>query len=291
MAEPARQARPSRGLRWGAAILAAWVALAVAAPWLASSNSPLVPFDPASIDLERVLTPPSAVHPLGTDGLGRDVAARLIHGTRASIAVGVLSALLALAIGIPVGAAAGMLGGWVDAAISRIVEAAISFPALVLLLALLAAEPAALRALDDVVRIAAVVGLTAWIPLARYLRGEIQRTARSGFVEAARAAGAGPGRILTRHLLPAALAPVVVTAAFAVAGAISLEASLSFLGLGVQPPTPSWGGLLQESRAHIGSAWWLAVFPGCALAITLLGCTMLGEGLRDALDPRAPRSR
>jgi peptide/nickel transport system permease protein len=261
----------------GLVLLIVISAAGLAAPWVAG--------DPARIDLDQVLAPPSQDHWLGTDGLGRDLASRVIHGTRVSLAVGLLSAFLALLAGIPLGAAAGYLGGAVDGVISRIIEAVLCFPALLLLLALLAAGPAWLRSLPDVVQLAAVISLSAWIPIARYLRGEFLRLTGSDLVTAARASGAGHFRIVLRHLLPAALAPVLVTAAFTVAGAITLEAAISFIGLGIQPPTPSWGGLLTEARHHVDQAWWLALFPGLALFLTVLACNLAGEGLRDWLDP------
>jgi len=248
---------------------------ALAAPWLSG--------DPAQIDLNSVLAPPSGEHWLGTDGLGRDLAARVLHGARVSLAVGFLSALLALLAGIPLGAAAGYLGGAVDGAISRIIEAVLCFPSLLLLLALMAAEPAWLNRFPDVIQLAGVIALTAWIPIARYLRGEFLRMTGSDLVVAARASGAGHLRVVFRHLLPAALAPVLVTATFTIAGAITLEAAISFIGLGIQPPTPSWGGLLTEARHHVNNAWWLAVFPGLALFVTVLACNLAGEGLRDRL--------
>jgi peptide/nickel transport system permease protein len=264
-------------LKSGLLLLALIGAAGLAAPWLTT--------DPSAIDLQQVLVPPSAAHLLGTDGLGRDLAARIIHGARISLAVGLLSAFLALLIGIPLGAAAGYLRGAVDGIISRIIEAVLCFPTLLLLLALLAAGPPWLRRLPDVIQLAVVIAVTAWIPIARYLRGEFLRLAGSDLVNAARASGAGHLRIVFRHLLPAALAPVLVTATFTVAGAITLEAAISFIGLGIQPPTPSWGGLLTEARHHVDKAWWLALFPGSALFLTVLACNLAGEGLRDWLDP------
>ncbi|MBD3868750.1 MAG: ABC transporter permease [Acidobacteria bacterium] len=273
----ARRRQPSRSLVGGLLLLAIISAAGLAAPWLTG--------DPSRIDLQQVLAPPSIEHWLGTDGLGRDLAARVIHGARISLAVGLLSAFLALLAGIPLGAAAGYLRGSVDGVISRIIEAVLCFPTLLLLLALLAAGPAWLRRLPDVVQLAAVIALTAWIPIARYLRGEFLRLTGSDLVAAARASGAGHLRIVFRHLLPAALAPVLVTTAFTVAGAITLEAAISFIGLGIQPPTPSWGSLLTEARHHVDKAWWLALFPGSALFLTVLACNLAGEGLRDWLDP------
>jgi len=192
-----------------------------------------------------------------------------------------------LLIGLPTGALAGYRGGWADALVSRAVEAVLCFPTLLLVLALLATAPAWLRSTTDVVRIALVLGLTGWVPVARYLRAEFVKLRRSDMVLAARSLGGGHVRIAALHILPSALAPVLVTAAFTVGAAIGLEAALSFLGLGVRPPVPTWGGLLAEAREHVDRAWWLAVFPGVALFAALLSCNLIGEGLRDLLDPRS----
>jgi peptide/nickel transport system permease protein len=270
-------------LRWGTLVLALLGATALAAPWL--------PGDPASMELERRLLPPSADQWLGTDALGRDMAARVVHGARVSLAVGLLSAGFALLIGVPLGALAGYRGGWADAAVSRAIEAVLCFPALLLVLALLAVSPGWFAGLSDVLRIALVLGLTGWMPAARYLRAEFLRLKRSEMVLAARATGAGHLRVVARHILPSAMAPVLVTVAFAVGAAVALEAALSFLGLGVRPPVATWGGLLADAREQVDRAWWLALFPGLALFLTVLGCNLVGEGVRDLLDPRARTPR
>jgi peptide/nickel transport system permease protein len=205
--------------------------------------------------------------------------------------VGLLSALVALAVGVPLGTWAGYRGGWADAVVGRTIETVLCFPTLVLLLALLAARPPWLETFGDVSRVALVLGAVGWVPVARFTRGEVLRIVRSDAVASARAIGAAPGRVLVRHVLPASVAPALVTAAFAVAAAIGVEASLSFLGLGVRPPTPTWGGLLAEARQHVTHAWWMVAFPGVALFALLLGCTLVAEGIRDALDPRTPRQR
>jgi peptide/nickel transport system permease protein len=277
-------------LRYGAGLLALILLIGLAAPWIATDGawSP-VPYAPDHIDLSQVLHAPSFEHWLGTDGLGRDLASRVIHGARVSLSVGLLAAAMALGLGIPLGAAAGYLGGWTDSVISRCIEAILCFPTLLLLLALLAASPPWLRSLPDALKLSLVIGMTAWVPVARYLRGEFLRLSRSDMVTAARAAGAGHIRIAWRHLLPASMAPVLVTASFTVAGAIGLEAAVSFIGLGIRPPVPSWGGLLTEARAHIDHAWWLALFPGIALFLTVLACNLTGEGIRDLLDPEKPK--
>jgi peptide/nickel transport system permease protein len=270
-------------LRWGAILLALLAGTALAAPWFS--------VDPSRLDLERRLHPPSPVHWLGTDALGRDMAARVVHGARVSLAVGLLSAAFALVIGLPLGALAGYRGRWADAAVSRILEAVLCFPALLLVLALLAVSPAWFLGLSDVLRIALVLGLTGWMPAARYLRGEFMRLKRSEMVLAARAVGAGHLRVVVRHILPSAMAPVLVTVAFAVGTAVGLEAALSFLGLGVRPPIATWGGLLADAREQVDRAWWLALFPGTALFLTILGCNLVGEGVRDLLDPRGTTPR
>ena len=194
-------------------------------------------------------------------------------------------------IGLPLGGLAGYCGGWADAAVSRLVEAFLCFPTLLLVLALLAAAPGGFLGRSDTTRIALVLGLTGWMPAARYLRAEFLRLKRSEMVLAARAVGARDLRVMVRHILPSALAPVLVTVAFAVGAAVSLEAALSFLGLGVRPPVATWGGLLADAREHVNSAWWLALFPGLALFVTVLACNLLGEGLRDLLNPRASGTR
>jgi peptide/nickel transport system permease protein len=255
------------------------VGAALFAPWYAG--------DPNRIDLEVRLGAPSAAHWMGTDALGRDTAARVAHGGRVSLAVGLLAATFAIVIGVPLGAIAGYRGGWGDVVVSRLVETLLCFPGLVLVLALLVTSPSWLRALPDVVRIALVLGITGWVPVARYLRGEVLRLRQSDLVLAARAAGSGTIRVIVRHLLPSSLAPVLVTAAFAVGAAVGLEAALSFLGLGVRPPVPTWGGLLAEAREHVDRAWWLALFPGATLFVAIAACNLIGEGLRDLLDPRS----
>jgi peptide/nickel transport system permease protein len=268
----------------GLALLALLILIALAAPLL-------TPHHPNSIDLQSVLEPPGEGHWMGTDALGRDLASRVIHGARVSLAVGLLAALFSLVVGVPLGALAGYRGGWPDAAIARCIETILCFPALLLVLALLSATSTWLRELSDVVRIALVLGLTGWIPVARYVRAEFMKLRNSDMVAAIRAMGGGHMRIVSRHLLPSALAPVLVTAAFAVGAAIGLEAALSFLGLGVRPPVATWGGLLSEAMEQIDRAWWLALFPGVALFIAVLGCNLVGEGIRDLLDPRSKPAR
>lgn len=276
MSRASRRVWPA-SLRLGLVILGILLASGLAAPMLG--------LHPDAVDLDQVLRSPSRDHWMGTDGLGRDVAARVLAGSRVSLAVGLLAASLSLLVGMPLGAIAGS-GGLPDRFVSRVVESVLCIPALVLALCLLTSGPRWLASLPPSIRVAVVLAMTGWTPVARYLRGEFLKLKDTDLVASARAAGAGRLRIMVKHLLPSALAPVVVTAAFAVAASILLEAGLSFLGLGVPPPTPTWGGLLSEARHHVLHAWWLALFPGVALFLALLACNLLGEGLRARLDPR-----
>jgi peptide/nickel transport system permease protein len=273
------EGRPDRSLPAGVALLGLLALGAVAGPWIAS--------DPARIALAEALHPPSPTHWLGTDDLGRDLAARVLAGGRVSLSVGLLSTLVAVTIGFPLGAWAGYRGGFADAAVSRGIETVLAVPRLVLALALLAVAPRWLDGLPSPARVALVLGVVGWTRVARYLRAEFARLRGSAVVASARAAGAGHWRIVAHHLLPASLAPVLVTVAFSVANAVAGEAALSFLGLGVDPPSASWGALLGNARSHVGEAWWLALFPGLALFATVLACNWTGEGVRRRLDPRA----
>ena len=265
--------------------LRAWVGLEVPPVTEVVLYAP-VAHSPNHIDLREVLSPPSRGHWMGTDALGRDLAARVVHGARVSLLVGLLSAGFALVLGVPLGALAGYRGGWTDALVSRGLEAFLCFPNLLLILVVLATAPVWLGGISDVTRIALVLGITGWMAIARYLRAEFLKLKLSDMVAAARAAGGGHLRIAVRHILPCSLAPVLVTAAFAVGAAIGLEAALSFLGLGVRPPVATWGGLLFDAREQIDQAWWLALFPGAAIFLAVLSCNLVGEGVRDLLDPR-----
>ena len=247
--------------------------VSIFAPWLA-------PYDPNQIDLKEVLMPPSPAHLLGTDTLGRDVLSRIIYGSRVSLNVGFVAVGLATLIGLLVGALAGFYGGWVDQTLMRLVDLMLCFPAFFLILAVIAVlEP-------SIWNIMAVIGLTGWMGVARLVRAEFLSLREREFVAAARALGAGDARLILRHLLPNALAPVMVSATLGVAGAILTESALSFLGLGVQPPTPSWGNILTAGKDNIEIAWWLSVFPGLAILITVMSYNLLGEGIREAIDPR-----
>lgn len=240
----------------------------------------LAPYDPAAYDVRQILLPPSAAHWLGTDSLGRDLFSRMLFGARISMAVGFVSVSIAVFLGSLIGTIAAYYGGRTDELLMRFVDLMLNFPRFFLLLTLIAL----LR--PSIWVIMAVIGLTGWMGLARFVRGEILSLREREFVQSARALGAADGRIMFLHVLPNALVPVLVSATLGVAGAILAESGLSFLGLGVQPPTPSWGNILIEGKANIEIAWWLSVFPGLAILITVLAYNLLGEGLRDALDPR-----
>jgi peptide/nickel transport system permease protein len=257
--------------------------VAVAALYLVALLAPLLaPFDPgAQGDLvrERFLAP-SVEHPLGTDNLARDVLSRLLYGARISLAVGLLAVTISVTIGTVVGAVAGYLGGRADAVIMRFVDIVISFPRLVLLIAIVAVfEP-------GIFVIILVLGLTLWPTTARLVRGEVISLREREFVLAAKALGLPRRRILTRHIIPNALGPVIVAATLGMGNTIVLEAGLSFLGLGVQAPLASWGAMVDAGRANLLGAWWISTFPGLAIVGTVLAFNLVGEGLRDALDPR-----
>jgi peptide/nickel transport system permease protein len=257
----------------GLALVLGLFVVSIFAPWLA-------PYDPNLIDLKQVLMPPSPSHYLGTDTLGRDVLSRIIFGSRVSLKVGFVAVGLATLIGLFIGALAGYYGGWVDSALMRLVDLMLCFPAFFLILAVIALlEP-------SIWNIMAVIGLTGWMGVARLVRAEFLSLREREFVTAARALGAGDIRLILRHMLPNALAPVMVSATLGVAGAILTESALSFLGLGVQPPTPSWGNILTAGKDNIEIAWWLSVFPGLAILITVMSYNLLGEGIQEAIDPR-----
>lgn len=257
----------------GAVVVALLIATAIFAPLIA-------PYDPMTIDVHKVLSPPSFSHPFGTDDLGRDVLSRMIWGSRVSLEVGFVAIGLALIIGISIGALSGFYGGKIDAVLMRFVDIMLAFPVFFLILAVIAIlEP-------GIFTIMAVIGLTGWMDVARLIRAEFLTLKERDFVVAANAVGAGNLRLIFRHILPNALSPVFVAATFGIAGAILTESGLSFLGLGVQPPNPSWGNILTSGKDNIEVAWWLSVFPGLAILVTVLSYNLMGEGLRDALDPR-----
>ncbi len=240
-----------------------------------------IAFSPNTIDLRARLLPPGNGHHLGTDDLGRDVLARMIHGARISLSVGLLATLIAVVVGSFFGAIAGYYGGAVDWLVSRLIEVVLCFPFLFLLLGIVALfKPSMLT-------IMVALGLTSWTSEARYVRGEFLRIREIEFAQAARASGARDARIIFRHLLPNALAPVLVSASFGVAAAILTESALSFLGLGVPLPTASWGGILSTAHEHIEYAWWLVLFPGLAIFTIVAAFNVVGERVREALDPRS----
>jgi len=237
-------------------------------------------FSPTAYDLDSVLLPPSAVHLFGTDEEGRDVLARMIFGTRISLSVGFIAVALYVVIGMILGALAGYFGGWIDIFISRLIEVVICFPTFFLILTVLAFIGPSLF------NIMVVIGLTSWPGIARLMRGEFLKLRSQDFVLSGRVSGASTSRLIFRHILPNSLAPILVSATFGVASAILVESSLSFLGFGVQPPSPSWGEILSQSRDFMDIAWWLALFPGIAIFISITAYNLVGEGLRDAFDPR-----
>lgn len=255
-------------------------ALIVLGMFVLATIAPLVNNDPGAIDIAKRLQPPGWGHPLGTDDLGRDVLVRILYGARISLLVGFVAVGIATFIGILLGALAGYYGRWVDITIMRFVDIMLCFPSFFLILAVIAfLEP-------SIWNIMIIIGLTGWMGVARLVRAEFLSLRERDFVLAARALGARDARIIFRHILPNALSPVLVSATLGVAGAILTESALSFLGIGVQPPTPSWGNMLIAGKQTLGTAWWLSVFPGLAILITVLGYNLLGEGIRDAMDPR-----
>ena len=247
--------------------------LSIFAPFIA-------PHNPSTIDINNILVGPSFSHPLGTDDLGRDVLSRMLWGGRVSLKVGFVAVGIATIIGVLLGSFAGYYGGWVDSVIMRSVDIMLSIPTIFLVLAVIAIlEP-------NIINIMIVIGLTSWMEPARLIRAEFISIKEREFVLAARAIGAPDNRIMLRHILPNGLSPILVSATMGIGAAILVESALSFLGLGVQPPTPSWGSLLSSGKDNIEIAWWLSAFPGLAILLTVLGYNLLGEGIRDALDPR-----
>ena len=241
---------------------------------------PPVNYSPTRHDMLNTLKAPSAAHWLGTDDRGRDVLSRIIWGTRIAMQVGIVAVGIALVIGVFLGALAGYYGGWVDAVILRLIEVMLVLPTFFLIITVMAFLP------PSIYNIMAVIGLTGWTGIARLVRGEFLKQRQQDYATAARATGLSDRRIIFRHILPNAISPVFVSVSFGVAGAILTESSLSFLGFGIQPPTASWGELLKQAQAHVHFAWWLVVFPGLAIFITVTAFNLVGEGLRDAMDPR-----
>ena len=240
----------------------------------------LAPYDPGKTEVSMKLKAPSFQHLLGTDQLGRDIFSRMLYGSRISLSVGFVAVAISIFIGVLVGALAGYYGRWIDSLLMRFVDTMLCFPSFFLILAVVALMG------PSIFNIMVVIGVTSWMGTSRFVRAEFLSLRERDFTQAAMALGVKDSRIIFRHILPNALAPVFVTATLKVASAILIEAGLSFLGFGVQPPAPSWGNILTEGRTYIFDAWWLTVFPGLAILITVLSFNLLGEGLRDALDPR-----
>jgi peptide/nickel transport system permease protein len=243
--------------------------------------APSIAGDPNAVDLASRLRPPDHTHRLGTDDLGRDVLSRVIHGARISLTVGFTATAISLLIGSLLGALAGYYGGVADWIVSRLIEIVLCFPFLLLVLGIVALFR------PSFITIMIALGLTSWTTEARFIRGEFLRIRDMEFAQAARASGARDSRIIFRHLLPNAFAPVLVSASFGVAAAILTESALSFLGMGVPPPTATWGNILFSAEQHLEYAWWLAVFPGIAIFMTVAAFNIIGDRVRDALDPRS----
>ena len=260
-------------LRIGVALVALAIAAAIFGPLVVSA-------DPRTQELALRLAGPTWAHPFGLDELGRDILARLVAGARVSLVVGLSVVSVSAAVGLIVGGIAGYAGGWVDTLIGRIIDVLMAFPGILLAIALVAALG---PSLEHVVLALAAIG---WVGYARLVRGQVLKAREFEYVQAARSLGASPPRILARHVLPSAYPAVLVQATLGMAAAIIAEASLSFLGLGVQPPTPSWGAMLDAGRGHLLDAPHLTIFPGLAIALLVLGFNFLGDGLRDRVDPR-----
>jgi ABC-type dipeptide/oligopeptide/nickel transport system permease subunit len=261
--------------RIGISIVVIMSLAAVLAPLLARQS-------PITIDLAHLLQRPSAQHWLGTDIQGRDIWSRLVYGARVSLTVGLISQGIALALGVTLGLVAGFYGKWVDEIVMRLADVTLAFPTLLLLIAMVAA----LQPSEGVVF--ATIGIVGWAGMARIVRGQVLVVRQLEYIQAIRALGAGDLRIMTQHVLPNVIAPVVIAATLGVAGAIMAEAALSFLGLGVPPPAPSWGSMIADGRdlEQLRRAPWTSVFPGIAIGAAVLGFNLLGDALRDALDPR-----
>jgi len=237
--------------------------------------------DPSRIDTSAVLIPPSSHHICGTDTLGRDIYSRIVYGGRISLSIGFIAVGISLLIGICVGSVAGYYGGLMDSMLMRVVDIMLCFPTFFLILAVIAfLEP-------SIFNIMAVIGATSWMGVARLIRAEVMTLKERDYVAAAKVMGGHDAWIIIRHLIPNAIGPVLVSATLGIGGAILVESALSFLGLGVQPPIPSWGNILMDGKSTLGIAWWLTVFPGICILLTVLAYNLLGDGLREYLDPRA----
>lgn len=264
---------------FGLGVVVTVLLAAAFAPWL-------TPFDPLEQDINQRLREPGwqtaegRVHALGTDHLGRDILARVIFGSRIALVVGLSAVLISGVLGMAIGLVSGYFGGWVDDFFMRLADIQLAFPFILLAIAVIGVLGPSLR------NIIIVIGVSSWVVYARVVRGEVLSIREREFVQAAIALGSRDGRVLVRHVLPNAFTPWLVVATLDMARVIVIESALSFLGLGVQPPTPTWGGMLADGRVYLSTAWWLATFPGLAILVTVLGINLLGDGLRDTLDPR-----
>ena len=258
----------------GTLVLGTLGVLAVAAPIVS-------PYDPTKVALSLIYEPPSLTHPFGTDSLGRDLATRILYGGRVSLAVGLLAVSVAITVGTLVGTVAGYYGRWADGILMRLVDMMYSFPRLFLLILF----GVFFKGMTLPV-IVTVLGLLSWMTTSRLVRASFLSLKNREFVEAARSIGARDRRIIVRHILPNAIAPIIVAATLGVAAAIIAESTLSFLGLGIQPPTPSWGNMLKDAPSEMNIAPWTAIFPGLAIFLAVVSINFIGDGLRDALDPR-----
>jgi peptide/nickel transport system permease protein len=248
------------------------------------------PYDPQASDLDHRLAPPAVSHPMGTDDLGRDLLTRILYGGRVSLTIGVAAMALAVTLGTAVGGLAGFYGGWVDNALMRLTDLVLSFPQLFVLIVLALvlrnlALPLFRGSAGSVLPIVLVIAVTSWMPVARLVRATFLSLRESTFVEAARGLGVRNGRIIARHVLPNSLGPIIVAATLRVASSIITESGLSFLGFGVQPPTPTWGNMLNAAQDQMTSAPWTAIYPGLMIFVTVIAINYVGDGLRDAVDP------
>jgi len=257
----------------GGIIVLALFIIAVFAPLIS-------PYNPNDIDRTQILEPPNFKHPLGTDDLGRDILSRMIWGARISLSVGFVAVGIATVIGMILGALSGYYGGWTERIVMRFIDIMLSIPTFFLILAVIAFIG------PSIWNIMIIIGLTSWMGVARLVRAEFLSLKEREYVLAAKAVGSSDIRIIFRHIMLNSMAPVLVSAVLGVAGAVLVESALSFLGIGVQPPTPSWGNILTLGKDNIQIAWWLSVFPGLAILFTVLGYNLLGEGIRDSIDPR-----
>ncbi len=258
----------------GLIIVIFFIFLAIFAPFITS-------YEPDEINMTEIFLPPSEKHLFGTDELGRDVFTRVVYGSRISLFVGIVAVGISIIIGVILGLISGYFGGIIDSIIMRFTDVMLCFPSFFLILAVIAfLNP-------SIINVMVIIGLTGWMGVARLVRAETMSVKTREYVIAAKLSGLNHSKILFKHIMPNVLAPVFVTATLGMAGAILTESSLSFLGLGVQPPTASWGNILTAGKDNIMFAWWLSLFPGVAILVTALGYNMLGEGLRDFLDPKS----